>query len=149
MYQIRSTRYKELDTQLQCHVKNQCDIPHVGYAKNVDFVYIQYPLGSCSCKKSGICPTPDRKCASSMTSKSANLLLVLADSYLCSLAITTVLNTSLKCLCLPFPGPQQCYNKFHPTETYITHFLQLGRFPKAPVLARRKVNFYFTPREVS
>jgi len=35
------------------------------------------------------------------------------------------------------------------TETYFTHFLEEARFPKALVLARRKVNIYFTPREVS
>jgi len=32
---------------------------------------------------------------------------------------------------------------------YITHFLEGARFPKAPVLSGRKVNFYFTPRIVS
>ena len=28
---------------------------------------------------------------------------------------------------------------FYATETYITHSLEVARFPKAPVLARRKV----------
>jgi len=38
---------------------------------------------------------------------------------------------------------------FYATETYFTHFLEEDQFPKAPVLARREVNFYFTPREVN
>ena len=34
---------------------------------------------------------------------------------------------------------------FFATETYITHFLEAARFPKAPVLAGRKVNFTLHP----
>ena len=33
-------------------------------------------------------------------------------------------------------------NFFYPMETYITHFLEEARCPKAPVLARHKVNCY-------
>ena len=33
------------------------------------------------------------------------------------------------------------YNMFYATETYITHLLEAARFPKAPVIAGRKVNF--------
>ena len=35
--------------------------------------------------------------------------------------------------------------QFYATDTYITHFLEAARFPKAPVLAGRKVNFTLRP----
>ena len=38
---------------------------------------------------------------------------------------------------------------FYAMETYLTHFLEGARFPKALVLAGCKVTFYFTPRSVS
>ena len=34
---------------------------------------------------------------------------------------------------------------FYATETYIMHFLEAAWFPKAPVLAARKVNFTLRP----
>ena len=43
------------------------------------------------------------------------------------------------CLCKVMKSGTLCL--LYATETYFTHFLEEARFPKAPVLARRKVFF--------
>ena len=57
----------------------------------------------------------------------------------------------MACICTLFyvDNVDSFVKQFHAMETYITHFLEEARFPKAPVLAWRKVNFYFMPGSVS